>query len=113
MNRVKICTISIISLLVISFLSGLYVFHYLLPVPAIKQVQTSQGWHDVETWTFFASTFPAVAFVFAIRPVDVYAYLCDEDDDFEKGVVQYFQWLLNKAKKKALVKLKEEYARKT
>jgi len=98
MSRLKISHIFIISLLVICFISGLYVFkvsHFTVT----GETQSSRGWHDIETWSFVLTTGSSII-VLAIRPVDICAYLCDQDDDAKKGALQYCLWFYNKAKRK-------------
>jgi hypothetical protein len=103
-NPVKICTIFIISLVAIGFGSSLCVIKELVPTSVEEAQPSSSGsWHVVESWSLALTTGVAAGetvVVFSIRPIDIYSYISSEDDDFQKGIVQYFLWLINKAKKK-------------
>jgi hypothetical protein len=89
----------VISLLIIGFLSSLYVFKvsFAFPTPTIQEEVQTHGWHTVETWTLFAVT---SSVFFVIRAIDVFACACNQDDDFEKGLARYYLWSISKAKRK-------------
>jgi hypothetical protein len=100
MRNVKI--IIIVSTVLISFCS-FYPLRLNCSLPIVEgkteanyniQQEGRPSWHTVEVWSFGIIPF----FVFAIRSIDYFAYLCDEDEDVKEAKVKYFSWVCNRTK---------------
>jgi len=93
---------------IVAIFVSLFLVSFACSTCPLKFTFPSKSWHDVETWSITvitsagasASVVTIETVVCSIRPIDVFRYLSDEDDDFKEELAKYSAWLIKKTKKK-------------
>jgi hypothetical protein len=93
---------------IVAIFLSLFLVSFACSTYPLKFTFRSKSWHDVETWSITiitsagasASVVVIETVVFSIRPIDVFRYLSDEDDDFKEELMKYSAWIIKKKKKK-------------